>query len=129
MDDVVPSDEYSAMRDQALAIAQRRAAGESSNCWHGDVFIAIKMLVEHHPSIQLRTVVGSGNPQALLWQPERIIVRPIGTELLSSYSSVRYTDLFGSGIPAWFSPGAEDEILQMALTECSALRVSTEASE
>jgi SAM-dependent methyltransferase len=122
VDDVVPFDEISAMHDWTAARERRRAVGDSSNFWNGDVFVTLMVLVEHHPSIRVRTIIGSGNPQAVMWQSDDDIVRPIDDRALATYSSVTYGDVFMNGVPDWFATGTEDEILDEAITACAAQR-------
>ena len=80
VDDVVPFDEISAMHDWAAASERRRAVGDPANSWNGDVFATVKVLVDHHPSIRLRTILGSGNPQTVLWRSDESEMRPIGDD-------------------------------------------------
>ena len=49
VDDVVPHDESSALRDYEESRRRRAEAGLSS-AWHGDVFIVLAILRDHHPN-------------------------------------------------------------------------------
>ena len=122
VDDVVPFDEISAMHDWAAASERRRAVGDPSNSWNGDVFVTVKVLVDHHPSIRVRTIVGSGNPQAVLWRSDESEMGPIGDDVLAGYSTLSYRDAFADGVPDWLAPGSEDEILDQAITASAARR-------
>jgi hypothetical protein len=75
MDDTVPSDVFSSIPDQALALESRKLAGGTGGAWHGDVFKTLLAIHDFHPDISYCTVMGPGNPQTVLWQapplPER----------------------------------------------------------
>ena len=74
LDDVVPSDELSAHRDLDEAMRLQRVAGVERPLWHGDVYRTVCVLLEHHPDLCVRTIVGSGNPQALIWNARPDVV-------------------------------------------------------
>jgi hypothetical protein len=124
VDDVVPTDEFSAMRDPKEAMRRRVKAGGTSTAWHGDVFRAIKVVFEHHPELAVRTIVGSGNPQALLWRRARSLDRltELDARALTSYAALTYTEAFANGCPNWLQPGTEAEILAIALPACLSQR-------
>ena len=67
VDDVVPGDEVSAMPDQSESVAERKRRNLPGDAWYGDVFKVILCVHKYHPELRVRTVVGSGNPQALIW--------------------------------------------------------------
>jgi hypothetical protein len=68
IDDTRPNDVYSTMRDGNKAIEHRRAAGNPDLSWHGDVFKTVFALHDFHPGLDYRTIVGSGNPQTIVWR-------------------------------------------------------------
>jgi hypothetical protein len=111
---VVPVDEFSVVRDPAEAIAARAAAGGTSPEWQGDVFAVIKVLRDHHNEITVRTIVGSGNPQALLWKAGAKTGRAVTDAELANYRSVTYEDIFEHGVPSWFYPMTEAEAIAEA---------------
>jgi hypothetical protein len=116
IDDVVPRDEVSAMRDQAESYDERRRRGLSSWPWHGDVFRTIPVLRDHHPELEFSTIVGSGNEQAVVWKRSAAKASsPINDELLAPYASISYHDVFSAGVPEWFRPGSEDEVIDHAV--------------
>lgn len=68
MDDTVPSDPYSALDDQELALKLRKACGCIGGSWHGDVFKALLVIHDLYPGFSYCTVMDRGNPQTVLWQ-------------------------------------------------------------
>lgn len=68
MDDTVPSDVFSTIPDQKIALECRKLAGGTGGAWHGDVFKTLFAIHDHHPDISYCTIMGQGNPQTLLWQ-------------------------------------------------------------
>ena len=81
----------------------QRAAGVARPLWHGDVFRTVCVLVEHHPELCVRTIVGSGNPQALIWNTRPDVPPALTAEQLCSYGNVSYETLFADGVPAKFA--------------------------
>ena len=67
-DDTKPGDVYSALPDVEATMRFRHAAGISSPSWHGDVFKVIFYLHDFWPSLNYRTLTGSGNTQTLVWR-------------------------------------------------------------
>lgn len=68
LDDTVPSDAYSALRDSRQALRFRRASGSERREWHGDTYKVVFAMHDFHPSWDYRTIVGSGNGQTLVWR-------------------------------------------------------------
>jgi len=116
VDDVVPSDEASALPDEAVSLATRRRLGLPGKKWHGDVFRMVMCLVDHHPELAFRTIVGSGNEQLLVWQeePGNDSV-PVDTDVLDQYAAFSFDDVFGGGVPASFLPTHESVALTDAV--------------
>jgi len=75
LDDTVPSDVFSAIPDQKLALESRKYAGGSGDAWHGDVFKTLLTIHDFSPEFSYCTVIDEGKPQTVLWQsqphPER----------------------------------------------------------
>lgn len=92
IDDTVPSDEHSAMRDQAAAVESRRKAGGDGNAWHGDVFKMVFILHDVFPTLDYCTLLTGGNPQTLVWRWPRRGFRPLFDDL-SAISRLTYADL------------------------------------
>lgn len=70
IDDTLPCDVFSAMRDQqqALELRSRYSLGFQGNAWHGDVYLFVLLLPVYFPGYRFRTIVGSGsNPQTVVW--------------------------------------------------------------
>lgn len=113
IDDVVPSDEVSAMPDMEEAKAERVRRGLSGIAWHGDVFRLVLVLRDHHPELRVRTIVGSGNEQAVVW---KVVLTAnstaINDSLLNDYKEISYRDVFSDGVPEFFRPGTEEEVIQ-----------------
>ena len=121
VDDVVPKDENSALRDYEESRRRRAEAGLSS-AWHGDVFVVLAILRDHHPELAVRVIVGSGNEQAVIWKEE-----PSGSptmladDVVATYRQLRFVDVFADGVPTWFNPADEETVLHEAASS-TALR-------
>lgn len=76
IDDVIPSDEFSALPDQREAVRRREKAGVSSRAWHGDVYKVIFAIHDLHPNYTFVTVNTEGNPQTIVWKSSRRNVIP-----------------------------------------------------
>lgn len=68
LDDTLPCDVYSALRDHQAAFRHRAAAGGRSDAWHGDAYRAVLYIHDFWPGMNFRTITGSGNPQTLVWR-------------------------------------------------------------
>jgi hypothetical protein len=114
LDDVVPLDELSALRDRQESRRRRTAAGLSTD-WHGDVYVALAILRDYHPELAVRVIVGSGNEQAILWnkEPNRIPTM-LSEDAVARYRDLRYMDVFRDGVPNWFNPANEETVLSAA---------------
>lgn len=114
VDDVVPSDAISAMRDLRGAIAERARIKSNDSRWHGDVFRLMLVLQDHHPELNFRTIVnGSDNEQAVIWKADPIVIsKSLNDADLEVYKHRSYSDVFSNGIPDFFRPGTEEEIVQ-----------------
>lgn len=115
IDDVVPSDEISAIPDYDISLAERRRVGLEGRVWHGDVFRLVKILADHHPELSYCTIVGDDNDdneQTLVWraEPSRTCV-PVTDEVVASFSRLSYAEVFNDGIPEYFNPCSEPEAL------------------
>ena len=121
VDDVVPSDEASAMPDQLESIAERQRRGLIGDPWHGDVYKVLLCIHEQHPELSVRTIMGSGNPQTLVWRDDVATpVSPIAVDSLVEIDNISYNDVFSAGPPDYFRPCAEDEAIADALSAVSA---------
>lgn len=75
IDDTIPIDEYSAMRSQGDALAERKLAGRSGQFWHGDVYKVLFFLNDYFRGWDFATIIGSGNPQTLVWRRQKVSSR------------------------------------------------------
>lgn len=90
IDDTRPIDVYSAIPEQRKAVQQRKLAGFQGGAWHGDVYKVIFALHDFHPGLNYRTIVGSGNPQTLVWQSRSERRKP----LFNSFEQISRLDYF-----------------------------------
>ncbi len=72
LDDTVPNDVYSAMRDPSIAFEMRRGAysgpPDAMNlCWHGDTYKILFYVKLFLSKMEYATINTDGNPQTLLW--------------------------------------------------------------
>ncbi len=116
VDDVVPRDDSSALRDYEESRRQRAEAGLST-AWHGDVFIVLAVLRDHHPELAVRVIVGSGNEQAVIWnqEPSRR-PRMVSDTVVAGFRDLGFRDVFADGVPTWFNPADEKTVLREAST-------------
>jgi len=63
----VPSDPYSALPDQAMSLAYRKAANLRGNPWHGDVFKTVFAIHDLFSEFSYCTLMRA-NPQTVVWR-------------------------------------------------------------
>jgi hypothetical protein len=116
IDDTVPCDDVSAMPDMAASFAKRQEMGLDGLPWHGDVWKVVACVARHHEDLEFRTIMGSGNPQTLLWRrhPGAEMVRA-GDEAAREAAALVYAEVFADGVPSWFRPMGEQEALRDCL--------------
>lgn len=115
IDDTVPSDEYSAIPDQDESYRTREEAGLEGRPWHGDVWRVVTLLEQHHPELEWRTIIDSGNPQTLVWRRRRgKKVTAVSNDEVALAKSPAYLDVFANGVPNYFRASSESQ----ALSEC-----------
>lgn len=68
LDDTKPDDIFSSLRDPSKTMQLRRSQGLVGQSWHGDVFKSVFYIHDFWPALNYRTIVGSGNPQTLVWR-------------------------------------------------------------
>ncbi len=112
IDDVVPSDEVSAIPDREKSFRERSLRGLTGYPWHGDVFRVLLCVKAHHPELSFRTIVGMDNPQALVWRNVPGVISSVPEAELDPIETVSFTDVFGLGIPDSFNPRAESEAIE-----------------
>lgn len=73
IDDTIPSDRYSAMRNREFSISERKRAFPANEkpgmAWHGDTYKCLFLIKYFCSSLQYATIIRGGNPQTLLWNP------------------------------------------------------------
>ena len=92
----------------------RSALGDDDLSWHGDTFKVVFALHDFHPGLNYRTIVGSGNPQTLVWRSKsRGRSRAPGS--MEAISRLSYFDLLES-IDV-LRERSEDEAIQECVRE------------
>jgi hypothetical protein len=117
IDDTVPTSERSAMRDRPRAMKLAAADGEQLGSWHGDVWKTVIALSRLHPELDFRTIMGSGNPQTLVWRRApgaSVVAAP--TELLEPIAALSYEEVLAHGVPDEFKPAGEIEAIETCLS-------------
>lgn len=120
IDDVVPSDEISAMPNLDEATAARHRLGHTSRPWHGDVFLTILAIEQAHPELEVRTIIGSGNEQALVWRTGEVSEQ-MDDAALAALAERAYSEVFANGVPPSFHPADEAAAIRAAVAGVRAL--------
>lgn len=123
VDDVVPSDEVSAIPDLQESFSERQRRGLPGLPWHGDVFRMMLVVADHHPELDWVTITDPDNPQTFIWKRE--LDRPsrhIGDDMVETYRRFSYDDIFGNGVPTSFRPASEIDGVAMAIAGLALLR-------
>jgi hypothetical protein len=116
VDDTIPTDEVSALPDERVSRARRKELGLPGTPWHGDVWKLVVCLAQFHGELGLRTIVGSGNPQTLVWRTDRgATSRRVDHLIEGEVERLTYRETFESGIPDVFQPCSEDEAISAVL--------------
>jgi len=68
IDDTVPESLYSAQRNRAAMLAERKQLGLAGGSWHGDIYKMVYAIHDFHPSHAYLTFGSGGNPQTLVWK-------------------------------------------------------------
>ncbi len=67
LDDIFPNDVFSCIRDQLEGTMMRQLLTNSPvNAWHGDTYKVMPLIETFHPSLNDCTIIGDGNPKALV---------------------------------------------------------------
>lgn len=105
IDDVVPTDEFSSWPDQDAAIAGRRATGNLSSAWHGDVFKVLFAIRDCHPDLSYRVITDGWNAQAVVWSTSGYRgSRDVQRARDDSYADETFSSTFRDGSPpSWFN--------------------------
>ncbi len=120
IDDVVPSDEFSALPNEGTAIEARRNAGLRGLEWHGDVFKVMLAIRDWHPELRFAVVDNRiDNVQAIVWReaapsPKQQNPPALPPDAADVYDEISYEDVFEDGaIPGWFNPLGEEEAVKL----------------
>ena len=81
IDDTVPSDIFSAIRDQKQSYDVRSRHQMPGNPWHGDVFKIIPAMREYFPTLDFVTIIEQGNPQTIAWFAQNKNFQPLDYNL------------------------------------------------
>lgn len=92
IDDTLPSDVFSSLRDKEHSFRERRQHGLGGLPWHGDVYKVVLMFHDFFPGFSYRTIIGSGNPQTIVWQAPRKAFQP-KLNSLEAISRLTYFDI------------------------------------
>ncbi len=117
IDDVIPSDVFSALPDQDKAIYYRSLSGKTGDeSWHGDVYKVVYTLHDFFPNMDFRTIADGGNPQTVVISRPRKAFSPKYNKL-STISDIGYFDLLEDH--DLFNLDSEENILQWVREELS----------
>lgn len=114
VDDTVPNDVFSAMPVQKDCLRLRAKSGLTAKAWHGDVYKAIFALNVFHPALKYRTIVGSGNPQTLIWRANDVFARRGGLSF-EEISRLDYLSFLRNF--SLMHPANEDEALEICFSD------------
>ena len=118
LDDTIPNDVYSAIPDQHAALRHRTATGSNDGSWMGDVFKTVFYIHDFWPSLNYRTIIGSGNPQTLVWRANHMRRQPVFNSL-ERISRLTYFDL--QEHLEVLQTSTEDEAISLCVTESKTL--------
>lgn len=92
LDDTLPNDVYSAIPDPVATQRYRKKANVDSGQWHGDVFKIVFYIHDFWPSLNYRTITGTGNPLTIVWRANKHSRQPLLNNL-EKISRLTYFDL------------------------------------
>jgi hypothetical protein len=92
LDDTLPCDVYSSLRNENQALAYRAEAGVDSSAWHGDTYKVVFAVHDFHLGLDYHTIVGAGNPQTLIWRSNGGRRQPL-LDSLELISRLTYFDM------------------------------------
>lgn len=116
LDDTVPSDVYSAHRDEGALRHYRKSVGDGDVAWHGDVFKAVFYIHDFWPGLNYRTIMNSGNPQTLVWRSKAEPRKPVFNDL-ERISRLSFFDLWEHKVA--LQESSEDEAISLAVEQSS----------
>ena len=115
IDDVLPSDEFSALPSEEEALRRRHATGRMTWEWHGDVYKTLVAIDRLHPELDFHVIQDfQGNSQAVVWwRSGKSAIRPGLDAQLLEIDEIQYSDVFKENVvPSFFRAGDEDYVLQ-----------------
>lgn len=110
IDDTVPCDEISALPNLEESQRKRLELGLKGLPWHGDVWKVVIAVAKNHPELDYRTLIGSGNPQTLIWRKTNEVRPFVPSErptIDADVAALSYSDVFVDGVPLSFRPSTE----------------------
>jgi hypothetical protein len=118
LDDTVPDSVYAAIPDLPAARRHAAAAGCTSASWQGDVYKTLFYIHDFWPSLNYRTIMGSGNPQTIVWRTNGMHRPPLFNDLerISRLTYFSLQDHLGV-----LQPATEDEAVALCVAEIGAL--------
>lgn len=119
IDDVLPSDAFSALRSHADAIKFRSKFVQNDGSWHGDVYKVIFTIHDFFSMFSYVTTNTNGNPQTLLWREPRKGFQAIFNDL-EKVSRLDYFTL--QAHLDTYNFRAEDEALEVVSSKINAKR-------
>jgi hypothetical protein len=73
IDDTIPSDVFSCLRDPSDSRGFRGRHGLTGADWHGDVYKVVAFIHDFFPTVEYRTVWKGGNPQTIaMWGNRKV---------------------------------------------------------
>jgi hypothetical protein len=114
IDDVLPSDEFSALPSEDEALRRRHATGRITWEWHGDVYKTLVAIERHHPELDFQVIEDfEGNSQAVVWwRLNKNEITPASDAQLLEIDKLDYSDVFqGNNVPAFFNTAGETHVL------------------
>lgn len=115
IDDVIPSDEVSAIPNHVESLRIRAASGLPGSAWHGDVFRVLGAIQHCEPWLNWVTVDDRArddrrNPQTVLWRDDG---KPFSPNLLDEQFLLPsdYSEVFESGVPDVFHARPETDAM------------------
>lgn len=115
IDDVIPSDEVSAIPNHVESLRVRAASGLPGSAWHGDVFRVLGAIQHCEPWLNWVTVDDRAqddrrNPQTVLWRNN---TTPFSPDLLDDEFLLPsdYSEVFGNGVPDFFHAKPETDAM------------------
>jgi hypothetical protein len=112
LDDTVPDDVYSTVKDGAASYDYRKLDTAPARGWQGDVYKALFYIHDYVPGLDYRTIMGAGNPQTLVWRANGVRRSPVFDDL-ERISRLSYFEL--QDHLAVLQPATEDEAIALCI--------------